>query len=65
MKFNTNYVSSITEAINNKNEKLNLLLENEYAELFKSTPFQEKEHSEKLMLNIFGDKKIRDTFNLN
>ena len=65
MKFNTNYVSSITEVINSKNEKLNLLIENEYAELFKSTPFQEKEHSEKLMLNIFGDKKIRDTFNLN
>ena len=65
MKFNSNYVASIFEVINKKNENLNLLLENEYAELFKSTPFQEKEHSEKLMLNIFADKKIRDTFNLN
>ena len=65
MKFNSNYVNSIFEVINKKNENLNLLLENEYAALFKSTPFQEKGHSEKLMLNIFGDKKIRDTFNLN
>lgn len=65
MKFNTDYVASISETINDRNEKLHQLIENDYAELFASTPFQVKKHSEKLMRGIFGDEKIRDTFNLN
>jgi hypothetical protein len=65
MKFNTNYIKTISEVIHDKNERLDDLLEHDYATLFESTPFQEKEHSKKLMANIFGDKKMRDTFNLN
>ena len=65
IKFNIKYVTSISDAINEKNENLNELMDNEYAELFAETPFQEKNHSKKLMLNILGNKKVRDTFNLN
>jgi RNA polymerase sigma factor (sigma-70 family) len=65
IKFNIEYVTSISDAINEKNENLNELMDNKYAELFAETPFQEKNHSEKLMLNILGNKKVRDTFNLN
>ena len=65
MKFNANYVASISEVVNEKNNNLNQLLESEYSDLFASMPFQEKEHSKRLIMNIFGDKKIRDTFNLN
>ena len=65
MKFNDAYTKTISESINKKNQKLDDLLENDYAILFSQLPFQEKKHSTKLMKKIFGDKNIRDTFNLN
>ena len=65
MRFNTDYVSTISEVINDKNSQLEVLLENEYAGLFTSTPFQEKNHSKELMSKIFGDRKFKDLFNLN
>ncbi|MBV6655238.1 MAG: RNA polymerase sigma factor [Mameliella sp.] len=65
MKFNTRYVSTIAEAIASKNEQLDDLMENRYSALFGETPFQEKEHAQKLMDKLIGDRNIRDTFNLN
>jgi RNA polymerase sigma factor (sigma-70 family) len=65
MKFNTAYINSIAKTINLKNEKLDDLIETEYANLFLDTPFQEKEHSKSLIKNLFGDDKIKSTFNLN
>lgn len=65
MKFNTDYTRTISEVIHDKNEQLDELMKNEYSKLFESTPFQEKDLSDKLMKNIFGNHKIRDTFNLN
>jgi RNA polymerase sigma factor (sigma-70 family) len=65
MKFNTDYMATISEAIHDKNETLNELVEKDYALLFASTPFQEKGHAKKIMDNLFSDEKIRDTFNLN
>lgn len=65
MKFNTKYVQTIAESIQSKSSQLNHLINHEYATLFGETPFQEKQHSKKLMNKIIGDEKIRDTFNLN
>lgn len=65
MKFNTNYVKSISEAIQEKNKNLNELIEDDYAGLFASTPFQEIDHSDQLFSTLLGNQKLRDTFNLN
>jgi len=65
MKFNTDYLTTIAETINTKNQALENLKEIKYANLFLETPFQEKKHCEKLMKNLFGDDQMKDTFNLN
>lgn len=65
MKFNADYVQSIGQAISDKNTQLNELLEEDYASLFRSTPFQEKPHADRLMRSILTNEKVRDTFNLN
>ena len=65
MKFNTSYVHSIAEVVDEKNAQLATLVEEEYALLFQSTPFQEKQHASQLLTKVFGDKKVKDTFNLN
>ncbi len=65
MKFNTEYVESISLAIERKNDALNNSLENDYAKLFSDTPFQEKKHHKALMERITVDKNIKEVFNLN
>ena len=64
MKFNTAYVQTISEAIDQKNVALDDAMENDYAALFAETPFQEKAHHQALMKKITVDKHIREVFNL-
>ena len=64
MKFNTGYLQTIAEAIDQKNAELNESLENDYAQLFAQTPFQIKVHHQNLMRNVSLDKKIKSVFNL-
>ena len=64
MKFNTDYLQTIQEKIQPKNEQLDDLLEIDYSQLFQDTPFQEKPHADKLMKNILNDHKVREVFNL-
>ncbi len=65
MKFNTNYVKNIKDVLESKNEQLDQLMEQDYAVLFQETPFQEKDHSKKLVEEIFNNRQIRSIFNLN
>jgi hypothetical protein len=65
LKFNTSYLKRISEVAPNKSNDLNDLTEIKYADLFKTQPFQEKEHSKKLFVNLLSDNKVKDIFNLN
>jgi RNA polymerase sigma factor (sigma-70 family) len=65
LKFNTSYLKRISEVAPNKSNDLNDLTEIKYADLFKTKPFQEKEHSKKLFVNLLSDNKVKDIFNLN
>lgn len=65
MRFNIDYLQTIAKAIDKKNHELNAAVEKDYAALFKETPFQEKDHRQKLMGKILVDDKIRKVFNLN
>ena len=65
MKFNVDYLKTIAMTIDNKNQNLDKLLDNEYANLFRGTPFQKKKHKRRFMDKIFSNEKIKETFNLN
>lgn len=65
LKFNTSYLKRISEVAPDKSNDLNDLTEIKYADLFKTQPFQEKEHSKKLFVNLLSDNKVKDIFNLN
>ncbi len=65
LKFNSDYVLEIRETIGKKYQQLADLVEDDYADLFRKAPFQEKDHVARLMKRIVQDKKVRDTFNLN
>jgi RNA polymerase sigma factor (sigma-70 family) len=64
LKFNISYVKRISEAAPDKSNDLNDLTDIKYVNLFKSLPFQEKEHHKKLFANLLNDSKVRDIFNL-
>lgn len=64
LKFNSNYIRTISTTIQSRNEQLEELVNKDYAQLFKETPFQEKKHYEKLINNIFKNEKLMNTFNL-
>jgi RNA polymerase sigma factor (sigma-70 family) len=65
LKFNTSYLKKISEISPQKSNDLNDLTEHGYAELFRSHPFQEKEHDKKVFDNILSDSRVKDIFNLN
>jgi RNA polymerase sigma factor (sigma-70 family) len=65
MKYNTSYLKKISEEAQEKAEDLCDLTEIEYADLFRSHPFQEKDHYQRVFNNLLTDKKINDLFNLN
>ena len=66
MKFNTDYLKTVSETIREKNRSLDEILNrSEYATLFEETPFQEKNHATRIMSHFLGDQNIQDTFNLN
>lgn len=65
LKFNTDYIRKICQVAKKKSEDLDSELETKYAMLFKDQPFQEKEHTEKLLFNILRDKNVKAIFNLN
>jgi DNA-directed RNA polymerase specialized sigma24 family protein len=65
LKFNTEYIRKISQVAKKKSEDLDSELETKYAMLFKDQPFQEKEHTEKLLFNILRDKNVKAIFNLN
>ncbi len=64
MRYNTHFTQSISQSLADKNQQLDHLLEHEYAAWFQSTPFQEKDHSGRLMKGLLQDPFFRDTFNL-
>ncbi|OJJ22152.1 RNA polymerase subunit sigma-70 [marine bacterium AO1-C] len=64
MKFNTDYLHTIQEEISPKNQQLDELLQKDYQELFQDTPFQEKQHAQKVMKNILQDRQVKEVFNL-
>ncbi len=65
LKFNTSYLRKINEVAKEKATDLDNELETEYADLFRNQPFQEKEHSDKLLKTILVNNKVLDIFNLN
>jgi len=65
LKFNTSYLKRISEVAPNKSNDLNDVTKIKYADLFNTQPFQEKEHSKKLFVNLLSDNKVKDIFNLN
>jgi RNA polymerase sigma factor (sigma-70 family) len=65
MKYNTAYLRKIYEEIPRKNEDLDDLTEIEYADLFRTHPFQEKDHYKSMISNILSDGKFKEVFNLN
>lgn len=65
LRYNTHYLKTIYEQVNDKNTMLNKLLEENYHDFFQRLPFQEKAHHLQLMKRILGDEKVRTVFNLN
>jgi RNA polymerase sigma factor (sigma-70 family) len=65
MKFNTDYLRTISETIPARNEQLEDLLAQKSAVLQRDTPFQEKDHAQQLMSTLLGDPLLKKTFNLN
>lgn len=65
LKFNTSYISKINELAKEKSADLDNELETKYADLFRNQPFQEKNHTGKLLNSILSDNKVKDIFNLN
>lgn len=65
MKFNVHYLKQIKETLHQKNQTLDEILDEDYAELFQEGPFHEKPHVDKTMATILSNKKVRATFNLN
>jgi len=64
LKFNTSYLKRISEVAPDKSNDLNDLTEIKYADLFKTQPFQEKDHNKNLFDNLINDNKVREIFNL-
>ncbi|MEO1257217.1 MAG: sigma-70 family RNA polymerase sigma factor [Bacteroidota bacterium] len=65
MKYNTNFLNDILDVVEKKDDVLSDLLEDRYKTLFQKTPFQEKEHRERLMRSVLMDKEVRKLFRLN
>jgi len=65
LKFNTSYISKINELAKEKSADLDNELETKYADLFRNQPFQEKNHTDKLLNSILSDNKVKNIFNLN
>jgi RNA polymerase sigma factor (sigma-70 family) len=65
LKFNADYISKINQVAKEKSVDLDNELETKYATLFSDQPFQEKEHSDKLLNNILKDRNVTAIFNLN
>ncbi|MEL7122441.1 MAG: RNA polymerase sigma factor [Bacteroidota bacterium] len=65
MRFNKHYVKSIEATINEKSEVLEELIDEDYGDIHRNGPFQQKEHSVRMFESIFQNEKLRKTFNLN
>lgn len=65
LKFNTSYLLKVIEVAKDKATDLDNELDTKYADLFRNQPFQEKEHSDKLLKTILNDRKVTDIFNFN
>ena len=66
MKFNTSYINEIKEVIEEKSDKLDEVYENQtrYKELFQEHPFQQKDHSNRLMGVLIKDDAFKQLFEL-
>lgn len=63
MKYNTEYLNQINEVLPRKTNDLDELTEFEYADLYRSHPFQEKDHYKSLVSNILKDDRVKTIFN--
>ncbi len=65
LQFNARHVASIYSAIPQKNEELLTVFEEKYQTLFFNHPLQEPLNKEKIINDIFNDKKLKNIFDLN
>jgi len=65
LKFNSSYVQHIQQVAPEKSDDLDDLINGEYADEFKNTPFQEKPHHEKVIPASLQDDRVKRIFNLN
>jgi RNA polymerase sigma factor (sigma-70 family) len=64
LKFNSSYVQRIQEVAPEKANDLEDLIDNQYADQFRSTPFQEKPHHERVIPMLLQDDRVKQIFNL-
>jgi len=64
LMFNTSDLRTIYKVAPQKSNDLLDIIDTEYSALFKSHPFQEKDHIKSLFTNLLLEDRITDLFNL-